>query len=214
MIRATRIGLGLGIAMLIVLGASSVAHAQYYQAPPPPGYYAPPPRYAYPPPPPPRRYGMYRYGLVVGFALGGGGIEMSNCGAACGGAFSGEFHIGGMMNPRMALMMDVWGNFRDFVDPATGNDDSASHTFWTAALQFWPADILWLKGGLGIAHRQISDAFATYDDETALGLVLAAGVEVLQVGTMALDLQFRFGHGFYSDAGLNNYAFLVGLSWY
>jgi hypothetical protein len=215
MIRATRIGLGFGIAMLIVLGATSVAHAQYYQAPPPPGYYAPPPRYAYPPPPPPRRYNMYRYGLVVGFALGGGAIDTSNCEPNfCGGAFSGEFHIGGMLNPRLALMLDVWGNFRDFVDPVTGNDDNASQSLWTAALQFWPADILWLKGGLGIAHLQIGDPYGTFDDETALGLLLGGGVEVVHMANMALDLQFRFGRGFYSVGGLNNYAFLVGLSWY
>jgi outer membrane protein with beta-barrel domain len=209
MINASRLGLGLGIATLLVLGSSSVAHAQY-QAPPP-GYYAPPPRYAYPPPPPPppRRYSVYREGLVVGFALGGGGIS-GNCSIGyCGGAVSGEFHIGGMINPRLALMLDVWGNVRD----VNGTDSSFSQTFWTAALQFWPADILWLKGGLGISHVQVSDTFGPYQDDTALGLMLAAGVEVVQIGNMALDLQFRAGFGFY-DPTLNNYAFLVGLSWY
>jgi hypothetical protein len=58
-----------------------------------------------------------------------------------------------------------------------------------------------------------SDSIGVLDDETALGLLLGAGVEVVQVGNMALDLQFRFGHGFY-DTAVNNYAFLIGLSWY
>jgi hypothetical protein len=203
MIRATRLGLGLGIATMILLGATSVAHAQYQ-----PGYYAPPPRYGYPPPPP-RHYGMYRDGLVLGFALGGGGIE-GNCAIGyCGGAVSGEFHIGGMLNPRMALLLDVWGNIRN----VNGTDSSFSQSFWTAAMQFWPTDILWLKGGLGISHVQVSDAFGPYQDDTALGLMLGAGVEVLQVGNMALDIQFRAGFGFYNPT-LDNYAFLVGLSWY
>jgi hypothetical protein len=203
MIRATRFALGLGIATLIVLGTTSAAHAQYY---------APPPRYGYPPPPPPRHYGMYRDGLVLGFALGGGGISASNCAPGfCGGAISGEFHVGGMMAPNLALLFDLWGNAKGI----DGTDGSFSQTFWSAALQYWPANIFWVKGGLGIAHVQISsNSQGLLDDETALGLMLGAGVEVLQAGNMALDLQFRFGHGFYDGGGLNNYAFLVGLSWY
>jgi hypothetical protein len=207
MIRATRLGLGLGLAMIIVLGTTSVAHAQYQS----PGYYnAPPPRYGYPPPPPPPPpRGMYRQGLIVGFALGGGGIE-GNCGIGfCGGAVSGEFHIGGMLNPRLAMMFDLWGNARNI----DGTTDTFSQTFWTVAGQYWIADIVWLKGGLGISHVQVSDVYGAYQDDTALGVMLGGGVEVLQVGNMALDLQFRAGFGFYNPS-LDNYAFLVGLSWY
>jgi hypothetical protein len=213
MIRVTRLFLGLGLATIVLLGGSSIAHAQY-QAPPP-GYYAPPPGYGggYPPPPPPRyRYHVYREGLVLGFALGGGGITGNCAPGYCGGAIAGELHIGGMLNPRMALLFDLWGNARTI--DGTGGDGTFSQSFWTAALQYWVADIVWIKGGLGISHVTVdSDSQGNLDDETALGLVLAAGVEVLQVGNMALDLQFRFGHGFY-DVSLNNYAFLAGLSWY
>src|SRR4051794_25934996 len=104
MIRSTRrsdFGLILGLATIAILGSATVAHAQY-QAPPP-GYYAPPPRYAYPPPPSPR-YGMYRSGLVFGVGLGFGGIAAQDCGDICGPAGAFEFHIGGMLNPRLALM--------------------------------------------------------------------------------------------------------------
>jgi hypothetical protein len=207
MIRATRLGLGIGIVTIIVLGAASTAHAQY-QAPPP-GYYAPPPRYAYPPPPPPRRYGMYRDGLVLGFALGGGGIQGYCDIGYCGGALAGELHIGGMMNPRTAIELDVWGNARGI----NGTDSDVSQTFWTGALQFWATDLLWLKAGLGASHVQVSDVFGPYADNTALGLILGGGVEVVQAGNMALDLQFRAGFGFY-DRTLTNYAFMIGLSWY
>jgi hypothetical protein len=206
-----RLATALGIATLVLVGSTSLAHAQY-QAPPP-GYYAPPPSYGYPPPPPPpQRRGMYREGLVLGFAIGGGGISGESCSfnpGFCGGAISGELHIGGMLNPHLALMLDVWGNSRDI----DGTTDQFSHTFWTAAAQYWVLDQLWLKGGLGISHLQLSDVFGAYQDDTALGVVLGAGVEVLQVGNMALDLQFRFGTGLYQYS-LNNYAFLVGLSWY
>jgi hypothetical protein len=214
MILASRLGLGIGLATILLLGSASAAHAQYYQAPPP-GYYAPPPRYAYPPPPPPpRRYGMYREGLVVGFALGVGGISASGCAPGyCGGAVAGEFHIGGMLNPRLALMLDVSGNERS-VAPIDGE---LAQSFWTAAFQYWALEQLWFKAGVGIAHSQVwsnFDGTLVFPDETAFGLLLGAGVEVLQVGNMALDLQFRFGHGFYDTGGVSNYAFLVGLSWY
>ena len=46
---------GLGVALLTVLGSVSIAEAQGY----PPPYYPPPP-----PPPPP--HGVYRAGLVFG----------------------------------------------------------------------------------------------------------------------------------------------------
>jgi hypothetical protein len=210
MIRHMRLVTALGIATILVLGSGSIAHAQYQS--PPPAYNQPPPGYGYPPPPPPAQRGMYRDGLVLGFALGAGGITGDCAPGFCGGAVSGEFHLGGMMMPRLALLFDVWGNARTI--NGTGGDGTFSQSFWTAAAQYWLIDQLWLKAGLGISHVQVSsDYYGTQDDETALGLMLGAGVEVVQISNMALDLQFRFGHGFY-DTQLNNYAFLVGLSWY
>jgi len=210
MIRATRLGLGFGIATLVVLGATSVAHAQYYQAPPPPGYYAPPPRYAYPPPPP---RGMYRSGFVFGVGVGGGGISAQDCGDVCGGAGAFEFHLGGMLNPRTALVGDFW-----FMGRSIPNSDASTvHSLYTLALQYWPADILWIKGGIGGGNMNVSsnvDGF-TYGDENGLGLLGALGVEFLQAGGFALDGQFRLGHGFYSQGGdVNVWALMIGANWY
>jgi hypothetical protein len=204
MIRDTRLVLGFGIAMILVLGSASSAHAQYQ---------APPPGYGYPPPPPPRRMGMYRDGLVIGFAVGGGDISASNC-PACGGGFAGEFHIGGMLNPRLALMADFWGIAHSYDDGAGGA--TLTNSMVTAAIQYWVADQVWLKGGIGGARITLSDANgnAYGSSEGALALLGAAGVEVLQVGNFALDLQFRLGYGAYSGGGATNVAFLVGFNWY
>ena len=114
------LAVGFGIALFTLFGSLSTAEAQYQ---PPPPYYPPPP------PPPPR--GVYRSGLVLGFAVGGGSIQASDCGYVCGGAFMGEFHIGGMLNPRLAVMGDFWGGARGWSD-AYG-DGSTFHTIDTLA---------------------------------------------------------------------------------
>lgn len=174
---------------------------------PPPGYAPPPPRYA--PPPPPR---MYRNGLVLGFAIGGGGIASpDNCGDLCGGALAIEGHIGLMVNPRLALMGDFWLNDH----PIPNTDSSTLHSISTLAAQMWLTDIVWIKGGAGFGHIQVADSFGSLGDSTGFALMGAAGVEVVQSSWFALDLQGRVGHGFYSPAAdATNYALMVGFNWY
>jgi hypothetical protein len=193
------LGLGLGVALAVLLGSASPAQAQY--APgygPPPGYYGPP-------------RGVYRSGLVLGFGIGGGFISASNC-PNCGGGIAGELHIGGMVNPRLAAMLDIWG-----VDHIDGNGNSLSNSFFTGAIQYWVLPQLWLKGGIGLASVGLSDASGFTgpgNSETAFGLLGAGGVEVVQTPSFALDLQLRLGYGAYSGGGATNLALLVGLNWY
>jgi hypothetical protein len=204
MSRLKNILFGFGIAAALLLGSVSVAHAQYG---------APPPGYGYPPPALPPR-GMYREGLVVGVGLGGGVISASNCGA-CGGGLAGELHIGGMINPQLALMADLWFLEHQYDDLA-GGSNTLTNSMFTAALQYWAMDKLWLKGGLGGARITLSDAVGNSygSSEGALGVLLAGGFEVVQAGSFALDLQLRFGYGAYSGGGASNFAFLVGANWY
>ena len=84
------------------------------------------------------------------------------------------------------------------------------------ALQYWLADQLWLKGGIGVANISLSDPTgADYgNSESALGLLAAGGFEALQGSTFALDVQLRLGYGAYSSGGASNVAVLVGLNWY
>src|SRR5450432_2680025 len=213
MIRDTRLVLGFGIATLLVLGSGSIAHAQYQS--PPPGYNAPPPGYGGypPPPPPPPRSGMYRSGLVLGVGIGLGRISASDCGDVCGVGFAGEFHIGGMIQPRLALM----GDFSVDTHSIPNSDGTLVHTIYTFAAQYWVTDFVWLKGGVGGGNIQIQSKSSdlVYTDESGLAIMGAAGVEVLQMGGFALDLQLRLAHGFYStDGDATNAAFLVGFNWY
>jgi len=201
-----RLVLALGIGLLTSFASLSAAEAQY-------GY----------PPPPPRPRGVYRNGFTFGGSLGPGLIEGPNCFSVCGGAFMGEGHLGGMLNPRLALLGTAWvgGHYFDDIDFGTGQ---TYNTFWTINLQFWVNDIIWINGGIGVSHLQIYldqdlSGFA-YDDETGGALTAAAGVEVVQSYNFTLDLQIRAGHSFYASsdnsggADLNNLAFMVGINWY
>lgn len=210
---------GLGIALLTLLGSFSVAQAQY--APPPPPYYPPPP-----PPPPPR--GVYRSGLVYGFSLGIGSFSFANCGDICGAAGMGEFHIGGMIAPRLALEGDFWGGIHAFSDTDFGlGDGTTFNGIYTLALQYWLTDIIWIKGGLGLGNVQISvscdiDTDCNVDDETGFAFMLGAGIEIVQSYNFALDLQLRYGNVVYKaadnggqgDGDTNMFAFMVGFNWY
>jgi len=208
--------LGIGVALITVLSSVSVANAQGY----PPPYYPPPP-----PPPPP--HGVFRAGIVFGFAAGLGDLNSSSCPqSACGGAFALEGHLGGMISPRAALMFETWGT--DHPYSLNGNDHETINWFWTGAAQFWLNDIFWIKGGAGLALlRETEDtgvidyngyAVVAATDHTGFALFGAAGVEVLQSYNFALDIQGRIGSGFYSDSGgsfsVQNYAILVGFNWY
>jgi hypothetical protein len=193
--------LGVAIIALVLLGTISAANAQPRNYPPP-GYY---------PPPPPR--GMYRQGLVLGFGLGGGAISASGCDdGSCGGAFALAFDIGGMLNPQTALVFDGFINFHGI--PQT--DIVAINEIYTAALQFFVTDILWIKGGAGFGnYQQTSDSVGRIGSDSGFAVLAAGGVELVQSYNFALDIQLRLGHAFYSTAkDMTNFGLLIGVNWY
>jgi hypothetical protein len=180
--------------------SASPAHAQRRG-----GYWAPPPPYY------PR---FEREGLVLGFGLGVGLVSASDCGDLCGAAFAGEVHIGGMLNPRTALMFDGWTN----IHPIPNTDGQTTSTILAGALQFWLNDIFWLKGGLGLGNTQVTSSSAgTIGDATGFAIMGAGGVELVHYWTFALDLQLRLAHTFHpaSEGGsVDDVAFMVGFNWY
>jgi hypothetical protein len=184
----------------VVLGSSSAAQAQYGR----PRYYTQPGYY-------PGAY--YRTGLVAGVGLGFGGITAEQCGGDCGGGLSLEGHIGGMVNPRMAVMFDAWAVFHR----NTAYDTTTTSGVYTGALQLWVTPILWLKGGLGLGSTSRSDFFGTIGSSTGFAMMGGLGVELVNTGPFALDLQGRIGHSFFSNndgGGVTDYAFMVGFNWY
>jgi hypothetical protein len=127
-----------------------------------------------------------------------------------------------MITPRAAALFEIWGGDHLWSDVA-GNSVSTSHEFITAALQYWLADRLWIKGGAGLGHVSLNglvDANGNFYsiDSTAPALFAAGGVELVQAYNFTLDLQLRVGTGFYSDTSgpgnTQSYALMMGLNWY
>jgi hypothetical protein len=150
-------------------------------------------------------------------------LDVDGCGDACGAAGVAEGHIGGMISPRAAVMLEIWG--ADHPWSAGGNSFETINTFFTGALQYWVNDIVWIKGGLGVGELRetVNDNYNGYytdtaNDVTGFALFGAAGVEVLQTYNFALDIQARIGSGFYSQDNVSfsaqNYALMVGFNWY
>jgi hypothetical protein len=182
----------------LCLGVSSVAAAQ-------PGYYQGQP-------PPPRPPGLYRSGLVLGVALGGGRAGASCDGCDSYGGFAGEFHIGGMVSPQLALE----GDFSTIIR-SVGYNQTISYNNGYLAAQFWAIPIFWIKGGIGVGFLSFDDNWTGYSIQSKTGgsLMFALGVEVLQTPSFALDVQLRFaGTRFDENNTVNSVAIMVGANWY
>ena len=194
-----RLAVALGIGAIVLLGSLATAHAQY-AAPPP--YYGPRPS-----------RGLYRGGLVLGFGLGLGNISTDEDCIRCSGAAGGlEFHIGAMVNPRLAVLFEAWGLAR-----SVDGGGTLTNSIGMGALQYWVTDVLWLKGGLGFGSIRFSYDDYYYggsDTLSGLGLAAAGGFEIMQSPGFALDLQLRVAHMSYDFGGATNLALMVGFNWY
>jgi hypothetical protein len=208
----------------VTLLASGVAVAQpgsrpAPRGPAPQGYYAQSP-YQLP-------GGFWdRRGLSLGggFGIGGmssedgGPIDCRNCNYNPA-SLGLDFHIGGMIDPRLALMFEYWGTFQTTEVSAYGTE-VLGQNLNMAALQYWVTPQLWIKGGLGIAilTQTFDDGYTLYEDSRAGGVALmgAIGYEVLSARHFAIDLQLRLGSASYEGIGeqINAGTLGVGFNWY
>jgi uncharacterized membrane protein YtjA (UPF0391 family) len=156
-----------------------------------------------------------RHGLVLGGSLGVGSISCD--GADCGdlnGAGALDLHVGGLIAPDMALLLDGWAMSHSDGDRAT-----FTHAIVTAAFRYWIVPQLWVQGGVGLAEarwhysRDIVDFESRSDQVPAI--MGAVGLEVLSSRTFALDLELRGGTGFFEDdTRVRNVSLGVGVSWF
>jgi hypothetical protein len=189
------------VVVAVLLAATGSANAQSG-----PGYYGGPP-----PPPPP---GVYRSGLVFGGHLGVGAISFTDCDDCESlGGFAWGLQVGGMLAPSLALLADLSGVTH------FGDDETAltSMTF-AGVLRGWVSRIFYLDGGLGVGWMQLSDPYGVIaDTQAGFGLLVGAGVEVLQTPSFALDIRLRFSvarFDYGDGVGIGNTTLGVGLTWY
>jgi hypothetical protein len=159
--------------------------------------------------------------LTFGFGGGLGGMHDDTGSITCAGcdfnvlALEGDFHIGGMLNPRLGLMLEGQVNSQQVDSNTVNGDVFLTQGALMFAAQFWIIPQLWIKGGIGGASLQVDDAFFRDSVGTGGALMGAVGVELFSARNFALELQGRIIEGLYS----NNYHVTsgtigVGINWY
>jgi hypothetical protein len=192
--------------LLLLTGtAAAQGYAQPGPPPPPPGYQQP--NYG-----PPAPIGIQRDGFVIGFSLGAGVLtndQCDSCESLEGGAL--ELHLGFMVTPQLALLVEGFGVSH------TEQNLTLSQTMGVVAAQYWLTPKLWIKGGLGSGHLSLSNdqgqELAT--SEEGAGAMIAAGYEVYQGRSFAVDVSLRSAAVSYEDADtVTQTAAAVGFNWY
>lgn len=128
----------------------------------------------------------------------------------------GDFHIGGMLSPRFALLFELQGNIQTVHSDVLDGDTVLSQGAAMVAAQFWVLPQLWIKGGLGFSHLQIDDEFFTEDFGNGGAAMGAIGIELLSARNFALDLQGRLIQARYNslDDTITSGTVGIGISWY
>lgn len=194
----------------LFLAIAGPAGAQPY-APPPPPPYAPPP-----PPPPP----VERSGFTIAVGLGLGAMDVSAEGESESySTLLFDLSLGGMINPRTALLIELFGG------PAASSDTTAegvdvSQSSFGIALQYWARPRLWIKGGFATSRLEVS--VSDFESVRFEGptVYAAAGYELASRPNYSLDLALRLHATFYreddfgGDLQSTTGAAMLGFRWY
>lgn len=163
------------------------------------------------------REGMLMWGGAVG--LGGmhdGGSGVTSCSGCDVKPLTGEFdfHIGGMLTNRFALMFEGQVNTQRV--SRAFDDTYLSQGAAMLAAQYWLLPMLWVKGGIGFASLQVDDGYFVGDYGTGGALMGAAGVELFSARNFALELQGRVINGAYNGLGDNvtSGTIGIGVNWF
>jgi len=197
---------GLALAVASACGVLTLAPAASAQAP---GQAAPPAIAVTPVEHAP----AVRTGFVIGIALGPGSIAAidSSSGDTFDG-FSVNLHAGGLINPRLAVVVDLWSVVHE--NDNFGAEITLTHNIVTVAAKYWVTPRFWLAGGIGRASYTVIQDGNTYDSDDVPALMGAAGAELSRSRTFSLDLQARVGAADYDEGELRNGAVVLGLNWY
>lgn len=195
-------------ALLLLVPATAAAQPSARPAPQPyQGYYAQPSTV-------PGGFHDRQGRMMLGFSLGLGGLKVGDKEVSCDNcdydpvAFEVDFHVGGMLNPRLGLMLEVQANGQTISENDFGATSLVQATAMVAA-QYWVTPQFWIKGGVGAASLGLSydDDFDQEDDSQELArggaIMAAAGYELLSARNFSIDLQARFIQGRYEESDLS-----------
>ncbi len=163
---------------------------------------------------------MGRIAVGLSFGLGGlrdNGSGVTDCDNCTNGLAIGlDGHIGGMLNPRFALLLESQVNGRTVHSNRADADTVLTQAALMVAGQFWITPQLWVKGGLGVANLRADDRYVIYDYGYGLAVLGAVGFELLSARDFSVDLQGRLLDGAY-NAGTDHVTSAtvgVGVNWF
>ena len=145
-----------------------------------------------------------RKGFVIGFGLGVGHTRAEGSNTAVGSSF----HIGGMLGPKTAVLLDG----SSVTDSVEGT--SVGIGVSGIAVQRWLNDRVWVKAGIGSGVLLALGNGESESENLGFGISTGIGYEVVQKKKFALDLQGRFTTSSKDGTRVNNYIALVGFNWY
>ena len=164
--------------------------------------------------------------MMLGFSLGLGSMKVGdadvNCASCDYDPVAGEFdfHIGGMVNERLAILFEVQGNAQTVAENQFGATSLVQASAMVAA-QYWVTPQLWIKGGIGGANLGFS-----YDDGSSAGsenekiaeggaAMGAIGYELLSAPKFSIDAQLRMIVGTYDEGqDVSAGSIGVGFNWF
>lgn len=161
-----------------------------------------------------------RSGLTFGVGLGIGSL-VADCDECRDTMEAGGLnaHVGYMLSPRLAVVIDVWG---------MAHRESFLTVFQninTLGVRYWVNPQLWVQGGLGNANAgyEWDGIFVNVEDRTekAGGVMFGVGYELHVKKGFAIDINFRYGTGFYDEVVGDDYVIEghsaqlgVGFNWF
>jgi len=160
-----------------------------------------------------------RTGLLLGFDLfAGNGLE-SNAAVASGLGMQ----VGWMLRPRLAVMLDTHGTAvgSSQIDATEVSSSVRVRALIAAAMQWWPTERLWLRGGLGPARVEgvtasvgIVPSAGIEETKSGFGMTMVSGFELYQGSLFALDLHARYTGIQAAGKGYNDLVAGLGFAWY
>jgi hypothetical protein len=185
-----------------------------------------------------------RRGLMGGFSLGGGAVNVSGAsadpatqlvteGGGQGAHVGANLFIGVSTSPRTAVLFEVAiagvaedavvdGEVRVGTDRVTFPMTSSSLTssVFGGAVQYWLTSRVWVRGGLGAGYidRDLligpADLTVTLSKSLGFATMGAAGVDIWRRGNFAIDGQFHFTWLALEGVRIQAPTGQVGLTWY
>ena len=152
------------------------------------------------------RTGVKRDGFLVGIGAGAGMMTCDGCRNLEGLAVN--LTLGGMVSQRAAVMFDGWGVIH-FADGGQLINNAS-----TVAAQLWVSDRAWIKGGLGLGRLMAQGNDGESDSIGGVAVTAAAGYEVSQGASSAVDLQLRLATVSYEHGSLQQVAVNLAYNWY